>query len=122
MKRQKITNYITWSAVTIAFGIFLFVVIKGFIIRKQEIDHIYSHTFNGKITKFRNLHRGNLEIWLDDPDTSFQIQSFAKYLDTLQVGDSLFKEEKSFVIYYYKRKPDSSFYLYDEFTVYSKVF
>ena len=122
MKQQRITNYITWSIVLVAFVIFLVFTVRGFILKKQGLNHLYSHAFNGKITKVTNLHRGTLEIWLDNPDTSFHIQSFAKYLDTLQVGDSLFKEEKSFEIYYYKRKPDSSYYLYDEFTVYSKVF
>jgi len=122
MDKQKIKNVIKKRAGYLIPVLFLAFVIRGFILRKMDIDSIYSHEFNGKITKIKDLQKNDLEIWLDNADASFIIQSFGKYKDVLTVGDSLFKKQKSYVIYYYRRKPDSSFYLYDKFTVYSKLF
>ena len=123
MESQTAKQILIKSSFLIVIGIlFLAFVIRGFVKRKESLDALYSHTFKGKITRIKDVHKGGVVIWLNNPDTSFWIPGFAKYLPALKIGDSLFKKEKSYLIFYYKRNEDSSVYLFDRFKVYSEVF
>lgn len=125
MSEQKGKNFsIQWDYKGIVTFAIVAILILGWVVftTKSNLNHIYSHVFNGKIQKIENYRKGTLGIWLSGSDTEFSIPGFGKYYEELSLGDSLYKEKDSYEIFIYKRKPAGGYYLYDTFTVYSQVF
>lgn len=91
---------------------------------RSNIHKIYSHPFNGKVTKVKNYGKGSLGIWLSNSETDFSISGlgFKQYKDLVSVGDSLYKEKDSYVIFIYKPKPEGGYSLYYKYKVYSGEF
>lgn len=123
MNQQRKSVIPKWLSITIRIfmlSIFLIIAIVGLRNRKANIDFLYREHMHGKIIKFENLHKGTVSVWLDNVDTPYILTGFSYYLDTLLVGDSLFKERESYKIFYYKRNLSLQYKLFDTFNIYPK--
>ena len=112
MRKIKIpTAYI----ILIILGV-LFVVFLGKRARAKYTKDLIANSISGKVSSYEPAGKGIINVWLNHDSLEYSLSGFAKYADTLAIGDSLFKKAKSRDIYYFKLKGDK-YYLFDIFKI-----
>jgi hypothetical protein len=106
----------TSSIIAICVAFFL-IVIVSMMCSIRSTQELIGESFSGKISKYEPGGKGTMSVWIGDNTRRYSISGFARYRDTIKVGDSLHKKANSPEIYYYKQN-DGIYYLHDVFIIY----